>query len=58
VQAHISRFFVRASPIGFATGMHELQFAFSLADIKGGQPFPDFYDFISPTSDFAGLVCI
>jgi hypothetical protein len=26
-----------------------------LADIKGGQPFPDFYDFISLTSGFAGL---
>jgi hypothetical protein len=35
--------------------MHELQFAFSLADIKGGQPFPDFYDFISLNSGFAGL---
>jgi hypothetical protein len=29
-------FFVRASPVGFVTGMHELQFAFSLPDIKAG----------------------
>jgi hypothetical protein len=36
--------------------MHELQFAFSLADVKGGQPFPDSYDFISLTSGFAVLV--
>jgi hypothetical protein len=58
-QKHGSWFSVRANGV-----KHELQFVFSLADtkrpalcqgVKGGQPFPAFYDFISLTSGFSGL---
>jgi hypothetical protein len=43
--------FVRASSVGFATEMHELQFAFSLADVKAGQALPDL-DLDFPDFDF------
>jgi hypothetical protein len=41
--------------------MHELQFAFSLPDVKGGEPLPDFYFLVLKflnylTSGFAGFV--
>jgi hypothetical protein len=36
-------FFVRASSVGFAIEMHEVQFAFSLAGLMGARPLPEFY---------------
>jgi hypothetical protein len=43
---------VRASPVGFGTGMHELQYAFSLAGLTGARPLPEFYYLIYFTSGF------
>jgi hypothetical protein len=45
-------------PVGFATGMHELQFAFSLAGLTGARPLPEFYYLIYLTSGFTGLVLL